>query len=166
MRFGKRAFRSTNNNALKSEAAYQIARAQHALGEFEDAHKKYEHAVALNPNNVMAQYGLAQIKYGLFQGENQAQQHDAIRILKMINTELMPNNVHVLYLIGSFYYHEGLLPDAKKYLNLATKADAVNSDAWIMLAIVRFPSSQSITSPHTTFREHTGTHHGGCVCSC
>ena len=29
-----------------------------------------------------------------------------------------------------------MLPNAKKYLELATKADAVNSDAWIMLAIV------------------------------
>ena len=84
---------------MKSEAAFQLARAQHALGQFEDAHRKYEHAVALNPKNVMAQYGLAQIKYGLFQGTDQAQQHDAIRILKMINTDLMPNNVDVLYVV-------------------------------------------------------------------
>ena len=99
LRFAKRALGTTNNNALKSEAAFQLARAQHALGQFEDAHRKYEHAVALNPKNVMAQYGLAQIKYGLFQGTDQAQQHDAIRILKMINTDLMPNNVDVLYVV-------------------------------------------------------------------
>ena len=150
-RFAKRALGATENDKIISEAQFQIARARHALGIFDKAKMYYRSSLEKNQSNVMAQYGYAQLLYGLSHQHSTKEKRDrdridAIRRLKHINSDLMPNNASVLYLIGTMFYYRGTLTEAKKYLEMATQVDSTMTDGWIMLSMILITEAASARS--------------------
>ncbi|KAI7883368.1 uncharacterized protein EV154DRAFT_522614 [Mucor mucedo] len=126
MTSASRALNNASNNVTKAEASYQIARAHHQMQEFDDAYKFYSQALELNPDHILAQFGMGQMQ--LKRGEINA----AIEIFEKLHKS-EPECVEVMKVLGSLY---GISDKKEKSLGLFSKLlENTNDDPLLAMEI-------------------------------
>ncbi|KAI8097879.1 uncharacterized protein B0P05DRAFT_593288 [Gilbertella persicaria] len=111
MAAASRALKYASNNHTKAEASYQIARAHHQMQEYDNAYKFYSQALELQPDHLLAQFGMGQMQ--LKRGAH----NTAIEIFeKLYKSE--PECVEIIKVLGSLY---GLAGKKEKSLQLFSK---------------------------------------------
>lgn len=111
MTSASRALNNATNNIIKAEALYQMARAHHQMQEFDDAFKNYSQALELNPDHLLAQFGMGQMQ--LKRNETAA----AIDIFEKLHKS-EPECVEITKVLGSLY---GMAGKKEKSLALFEK---------------------------------------------
>ncbi|KAI7851232.1 hypothetical protein BDC45DRAFT_222920 [Circinella umbellata] len=102
---GTKALETASNRVVKAEAMYQIARAHHQMHEFDDAFTYYQQCLDVNPNHILAQFGVGQMQM------KRGNYDIAIPIFeKLLETEL--DNIEVMKILGSLYAVSGREKDA------------------------------------------------------
>ncbi|ORE11726.1 TPR-like protein [Rhizopus microsporus var. microsporus] len=121
-----KAIDAASNNITKAESSYQIARTHHQMQNFEDAHKFYAQALELNPDHLLAQFGMGQML--LKRGERKP----AIEIFEKI-LKAEPECAEVMKILGSLY---GLVGDKEKSVALFDKLmEHTNEDPLLCMEI-------------------------------
>ncbi|PAV74668.1 hypothetical protein WR25_20236 [Diploscapter pachys] len=95
------ALQIADNSSIKGEACYQLARCFHSEKNYEKAFRYYYQATTLDPNFILAHFGLGQLH--IYKGElNQA--------ISSFETVIQhyPNNVETLKILGSLYAHSDI----------------------------------------------------------
>jgi len=91
-----RAYNISRQNQVKAEAAYQVARAQHQMQQYDDAFKHYGEALQLNPDHILSQFGIGQLHLKRGEIDQAIQFFD-----KVYTTE--PRCIEALKVLGSLY---------------------------------------------------------------
>ena len=125
------AFHNTENEAMRAESCYQLARAFHAQGDFDQAFQYYYQSTQFAPNSfVIPYFGLGQMYIHRNDRENAAQCFE--KVLKAL-----PNNYESMKILGSLYSLSKSMEkreQAKKLLENVTKQQPDDIEAWIELA--------------------------------
>lgn len=136
MTSASRALNAASNNATKAESSYQIARAHHQMQEFDDAYKFYSQALELNPDHILAQFGMGQMQ--LKRGENNA----AIEIFEKLHKS-EPECVEIMKVLGSLY---GISGKKEKSLGLFSKLlENTNDDPLLAMEIAEMYEEKDIS---------------------
>jgi RNA polymerase-associated protein CTR9 len=125
------AFHNTENEAMRAESCYQMARAYHAQNDFDQAFQYYYQSTQFAPNNfVLPHYGLGQMYIYRGDSENAAQCFE--KVLKV-----QPNNYETMKILGSLYANsssQSKRDTAKNHLKKVTEQVPDDVEAWIELA--------------------------------
>eukprot|EP01112_Ceratiomyxa_fruticulosa_P010770 TRINITY_DN2864_c0_g1_i24.p1 TRINITY_DN2864_c0_g1~~TRINITY_DN2864_c0_g1_i24.p1 ORF type:complete len:1165 (-),score=325.28 TRINITY_DN2864_c0_g1_i24:196-3690(-) len=81
---------------IKAESCFHVARHAHATGRYENAYKYYFQATKMQPDHVLAQYGLGQMHI------QRGEYDKAIQVFEHIN-KLYPEDQSTLKVMGSLY---------------------------------------------------------------
>ncbi|KAI9251267.1 hypothetical protein EDC94DRAFT_621906 [Helicostylum pulchrum] len=136
MTSASRALGTASNNATKAESSYQIARAHHQMQEFDDAYKFYSQALELNPDHILAQFGMGQMQ--LKRGENNA----ATEIFEKLHKS-EPECVEIMKVLGSLY---GISGKKEKSLGLFSKLlENTNDDPLLAMEIAEMYEEKDIS---------------------
>lgn len=91
------AFRNTENEAMRAESCYQLARSYHVQKDYENAFQYYYQATQFaSPNFILPHFGLGQMYIKREDTENAAQCFE--KVLKA-----QPNNYETMKILGSLY---------------------------------------------------------------
>lgn len=125
------AFHNTENEAMRAESCYQMARAYHAQRDFDQAFQYYYQSTQFAPNNfVLPHYGLGQMYIYRGDSENAAQCFE--KVLKV-----QPGNYETMKILGSLYANsssQSKRDTAKNHLKKVTEQFPDDVEAWIELA--------------------------------
>lgn len=125
------ALYNTENDAMRAESCYQLARAFHVQGDYEKAFQYYYQATQFAPASfVLPNYGLGQMYIYRGDSENAAQCFE--KVLK-----LQPGNYETMKILGSLYAtssSESKREIAKEHLKKVTEQFPDDIEAWIELA--------------------------------
>lgn len=125
------AFHNTENEAMRAESCYQLARSFHIQGDFDQAFQYYYQATQFaSPTFVLPQFGLGQMYINRNDTENAAQCFE--KVLKA-----HPDNYETMKIIGSLYAqvnNQTKRDQAKTYLKKVTDQCPDDVEAWIELA--------------------------------
>ncbi|KAL7034537.1 hypothetical protein ACKWTF_008002 [Chironomus riparius] len=125
------AFHNTENEAMRAESCYQMARAYHAQRDFDQAFQYYYQSTQFAPNNfLLPHYGLGQMYIYRGDSENAAQCFE--KVLK-----IQPNNYETMKILGSLYANspsQSKRDTAKSHLKKVTEQVPDDFEAWIELA--------------------------------
>lgn len=125
------AFHNTENEAMRAESCYQLARSFHIQGDFDQAFKYYYQATQFAlPTFVLPQFGLGQMYIHRNDTENASQCFE--KVLKA-----HPDNYETMKIIGSLYAqsnNQAKRDQAKTYLKKVTELSPDDVEAWIELA--------------------------------
>ncbi|XP_037072194.1 LOW QUALITY PROTEIN: RNA polymerase-associated protein CTR9 homolog [Pollicipes pollicipes] len=125
------ALYNTENDAMRAESCYQLARAFHVQADYEKAFQYYYQATQFAPPNfVLPNYGLGQMYIYRGDAENAAQCFE--KVLK-----LQPGNYETMKILGSLYAtstSESKRDIAKGHLKKVTEQFPDDIEAWIELA--------------------------------
>ncbi|RUS34355.1 hypothetical protein BC938DRAFT_481013 [Jimgerdemannia flammicorona] len=111
MQAASKASKAADDKSIKAESAYQMARAHHQMQQFEDAFKLYRQITELDPEHLLAQYGLGQML--IWKGETEL----AIQTFEKV-LAVEPKSVETLKVLGSLYAQTG---NRSKALELFSK---------------------------------------------
>ncbi|CAL1299315.1 unnamed protein product [Larinioides sclopetarius] len=125
------AFHNTENEAMRAESCYQLARSFHIQGDYDQAFQYYYQATQFaSPSFVLPQYGLGQMYIHKGDMENAAQCFE--KVLKA-----QPGNYETMKILGSLYAHspnQAKRDQAKAHLKKVTEQFVEDVEAWIELA--------------------------------
>ena len=125
------AFHKTENEAMRAESCYQLARAFHVSNDYAQAFQYYYQATQFaSPNFVLPHYGLGQMYISRGDTENAAQCFE--KVLKA-----QPGNYETMKILGSLYAtsdNEEKREIAKSHLKKVTEQFPDDVEAWIELA--------------------------------
>jgi len=125
------ALYNTENDAMRAESCYQLARAFHVQGDYEKAFQYYYQATQFAPPSfVLPNYGLGQMYIYRGDTENAAQCFE--KVLK-----LQPGNYETMKILGSLYAassSESKREIARGHLKKVTEQFPDDIEAWIELA--------------------------------
>ncbi|RWS11596.1 RNA polymerase-associated protein CTR9-like protein [Dinothrombium tinctorium] len=125
------AFHNTENEAMRAESCYQLARAFHIQGDYDQAFQYYYQATQFaSPNFVLPQFGLGQMYIHRNDTENASLCFE--KVLKA-----HPGNYETMKLLGSLYAqsnNQAKRDQAKTYLKKVTEQAPDDVEAWIELA--------------------------------
>ena len=125
------AFHKTENEAMRAESCYQLARAFHVLNDYAQAFQYYYQATQFaSPNFVLPHFGLGQMYIYRGDTENAAQCFE--KVLKA-----QPGNYETMKILGSLYAtsdNEEKRDIAKSHLKKVTEQFPDDVEAWIELA--------------------------------
>ncbi|GFR23747.1 RNA polymerase-associated protein CTR9 homolog [Trichonephila clavata] len=125
------AFHNTENEAMRAESCYQLARSFHIQGDYDQAFQYYYQATQFaSPSFVLPQYGLGQMYIHKGDMENAAQCFE--KVLK-----IQPGNYETMKILGSLYAHnpnQAKRDQAKAHLKKVTEQFDEDVEAWIELA--------------------------------
>ncbi|GFW04088.1 RNA polymerase-associated protein CTR9 homolog [Trichonephila clavipes] len=125
------AFHNTENEAMRAESCYQLARSFHIQGDYDQAFQYYYQATQFaSPVFVLPQYGLGQMYIHKGDMENAAQCFE--KVLKA-----QPGNYETMKILGSLYAHspnQAKRDQAKSHLKKVTEQFDEDVEAWIELA--------------------------------
>ena len=125
------AFHNTENESMRSETCYQLARSYHAQGDYEQAFQYYYQSTQFSsPNFILPYFGLGQMYLYKLDSENAAQCFE--KVLK-----LYPNNYEALKILGSIYANSKDIEKrelAKQNLKKVTDQFPDDFEAWVELA--------------------------------
>ncbi|CAF3361322.1 unnamed protein product [Rotaria socialis] len=125
------ALNNTENEAMRAESCYHLARAYHAERDYEEAFRYYYQATHLAPEKfVLPLFGLGQM---YLQREDTANASDCFeKILK-----IHPNDHESMKIVASIYAEssdQDKRDKAREYLKKVTQHDPNDIDSWIQLA--------------------------------
>ncbi|GFY42850.1 RNA polymerase-associated protein CTR9 homolog [Trichonephila inaurata madagascariensis] len=125
------AFHNTENEAMRAESCYQLARSFHIQGDYDQAFQYYYQATQFaSPVFVLPQYGLGQMYIHKGDMENAAQCLE--KVLKA-----QPGNYETMKILGSLYAHspnQARRDQARSHLKKVTEQFDEDVEAWIELA--------------------------------
>lgn len=125
------AFHNTENESMRAESCYQMARAFHVQDDYQQAFQYYYQANQYAaPNFVLPHYGLGQMYINRGDTENAAQCFE--KVLKA-----QPGNYETMKILGSLYASspsQSKRDLAKQHLKKVTEQYAEDVEAWIELA--------------------------------
>ncbi|XP_017063512.1 RNA polymerase-associated protein CTR9 homolog [Drosophila eugracilis] len=125
------AFHNTENEAMRAESCYQLARSFHAQSDYDQAFQYYYQSTQIAPANfVLPHYGLGQMYIYRGDTENAAQCFE--KVLK-----IQPGNYETMKILGSLYAHSNSQTKrdmAKTHLKKVTEQFPEDIEAWIELA--------------------------------
>ncbi|XP_018323793.1 RNA polymerase-associated protein CTR9 homolog [Agrilus planipennis] len=125
------AFHNTENEAMRSESCYQLARAFHVQGDYDQAFQYYYQATQFAPAAfVLPHFGLGQMYIYRGDSENAAQCFE--KVLKA-----QPGNYETMKILGSLYANSSSQSKrdiAKNHLKKVTEQFPDDIEAWIELA--------------------------------
>ncbi|CAH3158758.1 unnamed protein product [Porites lobata] len=125
------AFHGTEVEAMQAESCYQIARAFHVQGDYDQAFQYYYQATQFaSPNFILPHFGLGQMYIARGDTNNAAQCFE--KVLKAT-----PGNYETLKILGSLYSTSTDLDKretAKNHLKKVTEEYPDDVEAWIELA--------------------------------
>ncbi|XP_050409526.1 RNA polymerase-associated protein CTR9 homolog [Patella vulgata] len=125
------AFHNTENEAMRAESCYQLARAFHVQCDYDQAFQYYYQSTQFAPQNfVLPYFGLGQMY--IYRGDNENASQCFERVLKA-----QPGNYETMKILGSLYSNS-LEADkrdtAKQHLKKVTEQFPDDVEAWIELA--------------------------------
>lgn len=125
------AFHNTENEAMRAESCYQLARSFHAQNDYDQAFQYYYQSTQIAPPNfILPHYGLGQMYICRGDSENAAQCFE--KVLKV-----QPNNYETMKILGSLYAisnSQAKRDMAKTHLKKVTEQFPDDIEAWIELA--------------------------------
>lgn len=125
------AFHGTEVEAMQAESCYQMARAFHVQGDYDQAFQYYYQATQFaSPNFILPHFGLGQMYIARGDANNAAQCFE--KVLKAT-----PGNYETLKILGSLYSTSTDLEKretAKNHLKKVTEQYPDDVEAWIELA--------------------------------
>lgn len=125
------AFHNTENEAMRAESCYHLARAFHAQEDFTQAFQYYYQATQFAPPNfVLPYFGLGQLYINRGDTENAAQCFE--RVLKA-----QPGNYETMRILGALYANsdnEAKREIAKSHLKKVTDQFSDDVEAWMELS--------------------------------
>ncbi|RZF42744.1 hypothetical protein LSTR_LSTR007721 [Laodelphax striatellus] len=125
------AFHNTENEAMRAESCYQLARAFHVQGDYDQAFQYYYQATQFAPPMfVLPHFGLGQMYIYRGDSENAAQCFE--KVLKA-----QPGNYETMKILGSLYASSSSQSKrdiAKNHLRKVTEQLPDDVEAWIELA--------------------------------
>ncbi|BHF72144.1 protein required for normal CLN1 and CLN2 G1 cyclin expression [Sparganum proliferum] len=125
------AFYETENEAIRAESSYQMARAFHMEGDYDKAFQYYYLATQFaSPTFLLPFYGLGQ----MYLHRNDLE-HAAIAFEKVLKA--YPNNYETLKILGSLYAQSNKLDkraQAKQLFKQVTESQPDDVEAWIEYA--------------------------------
>lgn len=125
------AFHNTENEAMRAESCYQLARSFHIQNDYDQAFQYYYQATQFaSPSFILPHYGLGQMYIYRGDTENAAQCFE--KVLKA-----QPGNYETMKILGSLYAHstsQSKRDQAKAHLKKVTEEFADDVEAWIELA--------------------------------
>lgn len=125
------AFHNTENEAMRAESCYQLARMYHIQHDFDEAFQYYHQAsLYASPNFVLPQYGLGQMY--IFRNDNENAANCFEKVLKA-----HPGNYETMKILGSLYAYsqnQSKRDQAKVYLKKVTEQIPDDVEAWIEYA--------------------------------
>ncbi|OAD61163.1 RNA polymerase-associated protein CTR9 like protein [Eufriesea mexicana] len=125
------AFHNTENEAMRAESCYQLARAFHVQGDYDQAFQYYYQATQFAPPVfVLPHFGLGQMYVYRGDAENAAQCFE--KVLKA-----QPGNYETMKILGSLYANSSSQSKrdiAKNHLRKVTEQFPDDVEAWIELA--------------------------------
>ncbi|XP_018008895.1 RNA polymerase-associated protein CTR9 homolog isoform X3 [Hyalella azteca] len=133
------AFHNTENEAMRAESCYQVARAFHVQEDYSQAFQYYYQATQYaSPNFVLPHYGLGQMYINRGDTENAAQCFE--KVLKA-----QPGNYETMKILGSLYAASTSSSKrdlARQHLKKVTEHCPEDVEAWIELAQILEGSDQ------------------------
>lgn len=125
------AFHNTENEAMRAESCYQLARAFHVQGDYDHSFQYYYQATQFAPPMfVLPHFGLGQMYIYKGDTENAAQCFE--KVLKV-----QPGNYETMKILGSLYANsqsQSKRDIAKNHLRKVTEQFPDDVEAWIELA--------------------------------
>ncbi|XP_044738203.1 RNA polymerase-associated protein CTR9 homolog isoform X2 [Chrysoperla carnea] len=125
------AFHNTENEAMRAESCYQLARAFHVQNDYDQAFQYYYQATQFAPPAfVLPHFGLGQMYIHRGDSENAAQCFE--KVLKA-----QPGNYETMKILGSLYANstsQSKRDIAKNHLRKVTEQYPDDVEAWIELA--------------------------------
>lgn len=125
------AFHNTENEAMRAESCYQLARAYHIQNDYDQAFQYYYQATQFAPPNfVLPYFGLGQMYIYRADSENAAQAFE--KVLKAY-----PGNYETMKILGSLYAQSNVQAkrdQAKVYFKKVTEHCTNDVEAWIEYA--------------------------------
>ena len=125
------AFHNTENEAMRSESCYHLARAYHVQKEYDQAFQYYYQATQFAPANfVLPQYGLGQMY--IYRGDSD---NATICFEKVLKAQ--PDNYETMKILASLYANSSSQTKkdlAKTHLKKITDSTPDDVEAWIELA--------------------------------
>ncbi|KAK3762672.1 hypothetical protein RRG08_059019 [Elysia crispata] len=125
------AFHNTENEAMRAESTYQLARAFHVQEDYDQAFQYYYQSTQFAPVNfVLPFFGLGQMY--IFRGDNENASQCFEKVLKA-----QPGNYETMKILGSLYANH---PDqdkrdiARQHMKKVTEQFPDDVEAWIELA--------------------------------
>lgn len=142
------AFHNTENEAMRAESCYQLARSYHVQGDFDQAFQYYYQATQFaSPQFVLPQFGLGQMYISRSDLDNASQCFE--KVLKVHQ-----GNYETMKILGSLYAQSNNLTkrdQAKTYFKKVTEQCPDDCEAWIELAqILEQYDLQGALSAYTT----------------
>ncbi|TRY67808.1 hypothetical protein TCAL_07229 [Tigriopus californicus] len=133
------AFHNTENEAMRAESCYQLARAFHVQNDYGQAFQYYYQATQFASSNfVLPHYGLGQMY--IYRGDNENAAQCFEKVLKA-----QPNNYETMKILGSLYANsdnEEKRQIARNHLKKVTDQFPDDVEAWIELAQIFEQSDQ------------------------
>lgn len=154
LRLALHAFHNTENEAMRAESCYHLARAFHAQDDYTQAFQYYYQATQFAPPNfVLPHFGLGQLYIYRGDTENAAQCFE--RVLKA-----QPGNYETMRILGALYANsdnEEKREIAKSHLKKVTDQFADDVEAWMELAqiLVQSDLTASLTANVTATKIFT-----------
>jgi len=125
------AFHNTENEAMRAESCYQLARAFHVQGDYDQAFQYYYQATQFaTPTFVLPHFGLGQMY--VYRGDTENASQCFEKVLKA-----QPGNYETMKILGSLYAssdNEEKREIAKSHLRKVTEQFPEDVEAWIELA--------------------------------
>ncbi|XP_052225618.1 RNA polymerase-associated protein CTR9 homolog [Dreissena polymorpha] len=125
------AFHNTENEAMRAESCYQLARAFHVQEDYDQAFQYYYQATQFaSPNFVLPFFGLGQMY--IYRGDNENASQCFEKVLKA-----QSHNYEAMKILGSLYSNssdQARKETAKAHLKKVTEQFADDVEAWIELA--------------------------------
>lgn len=125
------AFHNTENEAMRAESCYQLARSFHVQRDYDQAFQYYYQSTQFAPTNfVLPHFGLGQMYIYRGDTENAAQCFE--KVLKA-----QPGNYETMKILGSLYANstsQSKRDIAKQHLKKVTEQFPDDVEAWIELA--------------------------------
>lgn len=125
------AFHNTENEAMRAESCYQLARSYHIQGDFDQAFQYYYQATQFaSPQFVLPQFGLGQMYIHRNDLDNASQCFE--KVLK-----IHQGNYETMKILGSLYAQSNNATkkdQAKIYFKKVTEQCPADPEAWIELA--------------------------------
>ncbi|XP_052800522.1 RNA polymerase-associated protein CTR9 homolog [Mya arenaria] len=125
------AFHNTENEAMRAESCYQLARAFHVQEDYDQAFQYYYQATQFaSPNFVLPFFGLGQMY--IYRGDNENASQCFEKVLKA-----QTNNYEAMKILGSLYSNStehARKETAKAHLKKVTEQFPDDVEAWIELA--------------------------------
>ncbi|CAO3590033.1 unnamed protein product [Absidia cylindrospora] len=128
LRTSTKALSNGTNNSTKAESCYQLARTHHKMKRFNEALNYYRQCLQLNPDHLLAQFGIGQMHL-------QKEEYTvALGIFENI-LEAEPQCIEVMKILGSIY----TLTDKKQQaLGLFNKVlEKSTDDTYLLMEIAR-----------------------------